>query len=484
MKHDSRYFAGINRAAILTCAAFLLLFQLKMIDDSDVFFQAKLGQLIIASGYLLDHEPYSYITSFSESIHIGWLAQILLAFSYNLGSWPAVRLLFSFILVVAFYVSSARITNNYWRSSISTSLFSVSAAISIAFLASLSNSSIRPQIVAFLCFAVLLRQLEQNQNFFSYLAFIPVGLLWQNSHPSLSLGMATCALYFGGNFLAFLFKEQNFSHCLHSLSLGSLCFLLQFVTPTGLDILRTTSSNVELSRNFLQISEWMPPWHPFVISAMITYWVALAFTVLALAKNYRTLRSQTLVPFVGFTALALYAARFAPIWAIYMIPLWINLIEQIKPTKLFAWVSISRSNFISLLAFCLCALLAIVCCSQKVISSDIPIAAISKLQTTVPNGNIYIYREWSGPLAFYGSAAWKFNIDGRIYLYSKDQWKSYINEALGQISIAELTARHQPTAFFLHKTYHKDLIELLRHEKGWEILWNQDNAVVFTRQIP
>ena len=61
-----------------------------------------------------------------------------------------------------------------------------------------------------------------------------------------------------------------------------------------------------------------------------------------------------------------------------------------------------------------------------------------------------------------GHPDWEVAIDGRLYLYSRQDWLNYSDAALGRLTLSDIMAKYRPDAFFLHPDFHTKLIAELR----------------------
>ncbi|NIP84805.1 MAG: hypothetical protein GTO03_04305, partial [Planctomycetales bacterium] len=60
--------------------------------------------------------------------------------------------------------------------------------------------------------------------------------------------------------------------------------LAQVATPMGWDIFALSRRNLTVSRDWLQVTEWLPPWSPTVLHAMLLFWLVLGMAVLLLFR--------------------------------------------------------------------------------------------------------------------------------------------------------------------------------------------------------
>jgi hypothetical protein len=455
------------------------LLQSKAIDDVDLFHQIRAGQLMLEQGRLTTGDLFTYTHAGEYIPPVGWLAQIILAVAFTLGSWAAVQGIHAFLMATAYLVA-------VWpafRERID--LFSITCAVALGFVVGLTNSSVRPQSFAACCFAILLGVVRPDMKITpKLLGLLPILILWQNAHPSLAVGVVALGAMALSSWILCLWKSSAKKPWGITL-VWVLVSLIQLATPMGYRIFRISKENLEISRNVLEVSEWLSPWNPSVREAMILFWVAMAISGIMLVRLRAKVKATDLALFIALTGLTLTSARFGLFWGIAMIPIWAKWIDQLKPRSWFQKLDTGRCSFrasIALLLIGLCTVIGITWISGQPAFSGIPIKGIQVLKSSLSKGRIYNYREWSGPLILEGSPDWRVAIDGRLYLYTKDEWETYNRAASGQIALFILLESHRPDVFFLHPTFQKMLIQLLRESPNWLEIYSDSICSIFTRR--
>src|SRR5262249_4718760 len=135
----------------VSCAMWLFI-QSRPIDDMDVFTQVRLGEMMLERAAFVTAEPFSYLHLRQPIGNPGWLAQMLFALLSRAGGWQLLRMTYAFGFALAFIFAARAIGP---RRPLNRPVVTAGAAI-LGFLASLSNSSVRPQGIALLCFAAIL----------------------------------------------------------------------------------------------------------------------------------------------------------------------------------------------------------------------------------------------------------------------------------------------------------------------------------------
>jgi hypothetical protein len=482
MKDDRAYRALWFVALPVT----ILILQTRFIDDLDMFTQVKLGLIELAEWRIVSTDLFTFTHNNQPFAPTGWIAQILFALSHQLAKWPGVQLLHVLLFSLGLTLSAHAALRILDRAKITPRPFVVIVSCVIAALVVYTNSGARPQSFAVFGFGLNLAVLESALPFpIKAAALLLSTIFWQNAHLSASIWLFTLGIIFLCRVI--LRSNQAAESPTRLLLLAALSGAALFITPLGADALNFGSTNARLSRELLGISEWLPPWAPLVYVAMVPFWVALALSLLGVAARWRTLPRTSFVVFCCFTALSLYAARFSLFWALIALPLWMQLLEQLLPTKLFknfnALAPAKSSAKILAAGLTLLFLLAPPFLRRQLINPLIPLSAIEDLHKQIPTARIYNYREWGGPLTWIGYPGWQLLIDGRLYLYSEQEWQEYNSAALGKIPVADIVAKHRPDIFVLHRTFHERLIELLKSDVGWKASNEAETFIVFERDI-
>ena len=82
-------------------------------------------------------------------------------------------------------------------------------------------------------------------------------------------------------------------------------------------------------------------------------------------------------------------------------------------------------------------------------------------------------------MIFTGHPDWLVTIDGRIYLYSLDDWQEYEDIARGLVPLQWILTKYQPDAFVLHPHFHRNLIRQLDENARHERIYGDGLCVVY-----
>lgn len=450
----------------------VLVAQLRPIDDLDLFWQLQLGRDMLEHRQLVAHDTFTYTHHGDEVPTFHWLWQVVFAGLHQLGSWPITQLVNACCFAGAFAIAALSAPANMRKP------FSLSCGVLLGFIAGLSQGSLRPQVVGLLGFAVILHLARCD---WSWKRRVPAAVLtllvWQNCHPSVLVALVP---------LSALMVANLRSPRWHWLALLlALVFLSQWATPVGTDALTWTRKNWEVSRELLRVSEWLPPWHDDVLAAMYGFWMALAVTIVLAVLVGRRIELAEGAVALAMTALALSSARFTLFWSVALVPIWVRWVELARPANTFSWSGEQPVSAHLGFAVFLLGLLAVGAFAHFAgvprFAAEIPLRGVAELKERLPRGRVYNYREWSGPLIWTNSPNWQLAIDGRLYLFTRDEWVNYQDIALGRVPLEEFERRHRPDALFLRPTFHRAFIEQLRGSATWREVYRDDSCVVFVR---
>jgi hypothetical protein len=459
------------------------IYLLSPVLDVDAFWQIRLGQLMQERRALITEDPFTYTHAGQSVPTIGWLAQLLLAGAYGAGKWPLVHFLNALLLAAAFAIAGWSAVRG--AGGAPAAPVAAAGAVTLGFLVSLSNCDVRPQTIGLVCFALFLRVCGASLPWPGRMALLALILaIWQNSHPSVSMAIVASAALAAG--AAIERRRGRPARAPGPYVVGLLLAIAsQLATPMGPAIFAVSARNVEVSRSWLRVSEWLPPWSEQVRAPMQMFWVALALSLGLMVRlaARRRLKLEHAVLFVAMTAMALVAARFALFWGLAMVSVWACWLEEVTSHRLLRWrgdASLATRAWAPAGALSLAMVLVLPPLLRgPVLHAELPVAGVAALKRALPTGRIYNVREWSGPLILAGSPPWQLAIDGRLYIFERSEWLEYESVVRGEIPLQLLLARHAPDAFFLSPQYQPELVRQLKAAPAWREVYADTSCIAF-----
>jgi len=466
-------------ALLVFFALIVLLLQLRPNGDVDVFWRIKIGQLALEQGGLVRTDQFTSKHAGEPTAPLSWLSEVFYALLYRLGSW---RLLSQAnALVIAAGLLIAALTVHRRETSIVANLL----GLALGLLVVLPHCQIRTQSFAVLWFALLMLVAQSRIRPGRKLVLAAAVLvIWQNMHPSVMIAVVALTALAAASWTRWLFDRRTDMPWIPTL-LVVLAVLCTMATPMGWAVFETSAQNSKLSRE-LGISEWMSIWNPAVRVPAMSVWVALLISLVLLARLRRRVRLEDLALFLALVAVSLPVYRLSLFLGVAMIPVWSQWIAAVLAADRPGRASEARVPALRAAGVASVVLTAALglppLLGTRIHSREMPLAAVERLGELGVRGVIYNYREWGGPLIWAGYPDWKVTIDGRLYLFTPEDWGRYRRIALGEVPVAEVDRRYHPDAFFLRPDYHRRFIRLLRDSGDWREVYTDENAVVFLRE--
>lgn len=451
---------------VLIPAAMLAILLERPIWDVDIFWQLKLGEMILARGAPVPTEPFA-ATHLGEPLPaVAWLGQVVMAEVRLTAGWTGLRLFDALCWLAGFLVVAAACRRR------GASVGGLALGLAVALYLALPTASIRPQTFAVLCFGLLLALIRLELRPWRTLAIaVPLFVLWQNLHPSVSVAAVTFGVRSAVGWGRWLARREGAPW--EDSALAALAGLAILATPDGWSAIRTSGENAQAS-TAMGVSEWLPLWHPVNHSGIAA--VALAAILAAGLVAYRWRRSdlREIAVALAFLALTVLVSRFVLFWAMTLIPVFARAIPPAaNPRRV--------SPFAALL------LLAIVAGTMPFLrptrfSPAIPLATIQALKDRAPAGTIFLHIPWGGPAIDIGYPAWVVAYDGRFYRYTPEELSLYRDISHDRVPLVDIVRRYRPVGFVLERDWNKSLIAELRADPAWQQVAEQGAAVAFVRR--
>jgi hypothetical protein len=455
---------------LVTPAAMLFALLQRPILDVDIFWQLRLGEMILRNGGPIKTEPFA-ATHLGEALApVAWLAQAVFAAVRQLGGWTGLRIFDASIWLGGFCVLAAVCRRR------GAAPLALLLALAVAFCLALPAASIRPQSFAVLGFGLLLALLRMQWSpAKTLLSAVPLFVLWQNLHPSVTVAAIALAATASVAWVRYFAHRRPSPPWLLS-ALTGLAALSVFATPAGFSILRTSAENARASIAG-GASEWLPIWSPINHQFV---WAVIATGAIAgwlLVRNPHRIDWEELAPAAALLIMTLTAYRFVLFWSLALVPVFARLGSEPEPRRRKSW---------SALVIAPAALAAAVALALLVrpthFAPSLPLAGINKLRETGVRGTVFDDPPLGGPLIDAGYPDWVVAYDGRYYRYSPEEWRRYRAMIRGLIGPEELDRIYHPAAYVLAPGWNDALITALRGDRNsWREVYADGACVVFVR---
>ena len=464
--------ATIRTAALALVPALLLfLLLLRPISDVDIFWQLKLGELILASGRPIAIEPFAATHLGEPLAAVAWLGQAVMAEARLLWGWTGLRV-FDALLWLGGFLAVGEAARRRGADPLAIAL-----ALALGFALALPAASIRPQSFAGLGFGLLLVLLHVPGSL-PRKALIGAILLvvWQNLHPSVSIAAVILGATAAAGWIGARLRWWTFDARLPAM-LAVLAGLAMFATPDGLSIVGISAENARASVAN-GASEWYPVWTP-VNRAFLPGFAGIALIAIAIVWRGRArIGPLEVIPALILLVLTAGAVRFAFFLGIALIP---PLALALMPGG-----HRHRASLTLLLATA-AALGASTLLAGAIrpthFAQDLPRPCLAALRATGVSGTIYAQAAWGGPAIDAGFPDWRVAYDGRYYRYPAAEWSQYHAAAAGKVGLDVLDRAYRPAAYLLKPVRDDGLIARLRGVPGiWRALDTPPGCAAFVRR--
>jgi hypothetical protein len=454
-----------NVALALLPAAMLCVLLLRAIWDVDIFWQLRLGDMILAAGKPILREPFA-ATHLGEPLPaVAWLGQAVFATARQLGGWTGLRLIDALCWCGGFWLVAAACRAR------GASAGHVAMGLILAFLAAWSAASVRPQSFGVLCFGALLALLKLELRLLATLCLAtPLLVLWQNLHPSVSIAAVALGAHAAGGWAAWL-RDRTLMKPWAATILIPIAFASMFATPDGLAVLAVSARNAQASIS-VGASEWLPLWVPS------NYMNAVPVIVVTLLVGRWVWRNGTAVSWpdaatmLVLLVLTVSAYRFVLFWAVAVVPVVATSGMQAgSPRRRLRWIALVAVALVALVTPWL---------RPTYFSDNLPLAAADRLRATSVRGTIFTEPEFAGVLIDTGYPRWTVSYDGRYYRYTDDEWGRYGQILDGSFGLRAIERLYHPAAFVLRPSHSTALCaQLDRRGSGWRRIWSDEGAAVW-----
>lgn len=447
--------------------------------DPDLWWHLQTGQDIVLSRAIPHVDIYSFTKAGSEWVTHEWLSEVFIYALYRGSGWGGLIFIFSGLITIALYITYRRCDGQPYVAGLA------------ALLAAASSSplyGIRPQMITFLfasIYIALLSRYERDGQSRPLWWMVPIMLLWVNFHAGYALGLALIGLY-----LISIALDRKWQLLRPPALLLVACTALVPVNPNGFRLFSYPLETLTSPAMFAYIEEWASPNFHEVTFLPLALLLFLLLGALALTPK-RVRAGELFLLFVtGFGALR--SVRHIPIFALIAAPifarhLW-HLIQSHGWDKSFTLREVPAP--LAGLAFSLVFLLAaatvgivrvkhFVSNQPAYEAKNYPQEAVNFLKAQQLPGPIYNRYVWGGYLIRKLYPKYPVYVDGRADVYGDafiietmrtDGGHPRWREPLERLAIR--TVLISPEA---------PLSSLLREDEKWNKVYEDGQAVIFTR---
>lgn len=451
-----------------------------LLQDSDTFWQIKMGQWIIANRAMPYSDFYSLLHQGESWISNAWLSQVLYALCYDQLGWTGPVILASIAVGLTFAILVLLLDEHF------EAAHSVLLAM-LAFVLCFSHLLARPHVLALpvmVAWAGVLMS-AANRSAPPSLLWLPLMTLWASLHGGFALGLALIApIALEAVWTAPAERRVALAARWALFALGAL--IACCCTPYGWNTLIAATRILSLGQLLSVISEWMPQnfssFTPFEASLLgllaLGYWrgvvlsipriLLLVLLVFMALTHVRNIEAYALVtPLVLAQPFATRKLAADPVnrWAgaFWSLP----YVSALTIAVLAGCVSASTLTYAGHHPFVFT-------------KRQTPVAALDLLQQ---RGTRRIFNAYAFGGYMIARDMPPF-IDGRAELYGEKLVMTYFNAVEGRRMDDLLTMLDEYHMEATLLTADSPAVLLMDHAPGWRRLYADDIAVIHVRDVP
>jgi len=466
------------------------------ITDPDFWWHLRTGQYILETRSIPYTDIFSSVKLGSEWVTHEWLSEVLTYWIFQASNYAGLIAFFALVVALSFFVTYQRCELR------APNAYVAGLALLLGTAATIPTWGVRPQMFSMLLAAVFLWVLDQHgQDKDSRLIWwlIPATALWANMHAGFPVGLVLILLTIIGIALdEYILQKRAIGQIWQRTQRLFLVWFLSIaavaINPNGLRLYSYPLETLR-SRSMMQyIQEWRPPdfQDPMFIGLIV--FIVATFCTLAVSSK-RALPSELVI--LSVTAAAtLRSARNAPFFALVATPilaghLWTRLAPYISDGQSVSKVgrqpgSRIRSVVIGSLLLVMVPLFA---AGLRIRNStriqpltearDFPYAAVEFIKSNNLTQPIFNEYHWGGYLIWKLYPQYRVFMDGRADVYGDQLLEEFFRIHDGDKDWRSLLDRYGIQSVVVSPD--TALASLLREDKSWKNVFEDQQTVIFTR---
>jgi hypothetical protein len=476
----------IERAAFIILFALLFALATRIPIDTDTWWHIRSGEHTLTQG-MITADPFSFTMRGEPWTNHSWGSQVILYAFWQVAGNFGLAIFTSLLATAGMYMVFRMSAGNVYLRALALVIGAATAAV---------FWSARPQMLSFFLSTVVLYVLYlYKRRQIDRLWLLPVVMLiWGNLHAGFSIGYILTAGVIGGEVLANIFNPQG-EHVIRWPRLRRLIVFavlsvpVLVINPYGLDMLAVPFQTVSIGALQEYIQEWNSPnfherqtW-PFI--------GLLLGTLGAVGASNKRLDWSDFALFAGTAFGAWLAGRNIAVFAVVATPILTYHLDAVLTER--GWVlntvkrptrQMARMNavMVALLVIGAAAKVLVVLDAETVAEAQaqfLPVDATEYLNAEGIGGPMFNSYNWGGYLILNAPQEPVF-VDGRTDLYGNEFLQTYFQTAVGGDGWRETLDDYDIQTVLVEAP--SGLARWLRDEPGWNLRYEDDLAVIFTRE--
>ncbi|HJP93167.1 MAG TPA: hypothetical protein VJ875_14510 [Pyrinomonadaceae bacterium] len=462
---------------------FLMIFALAVRQsafiDPDLWWHLQTGEDIVTSQTIPQTDIYSFTKAGSEWVTHEWLSEVFIYETFRTAGWAGLLIVFSTLITFAFYLTYRRCVGKPYIGAL---------AILLAVAAASPTLGVRPQMITLLfasIFVSLLTQYSNDGQIRRLYWLAPMMLLWVNFHAGYALGLGLIVLY-----AITLLLDRKWTLIPRLAAVGVACIAMVPLNPNGFRMFSYPLETLRSPSMAAFIEEWASPDFHKAMFLPLALFLFLLLGALALSPKRARLSEVFLVFVTGLAALR--SARHIPIFVLIAAPIFAQQVWELIRAR--AWdarlMAPQSSTSRTAVVFALLLLLAPAVLDVALVghfvanqaayeAKNYPRAAVDFIDSAKVPGPIYNRYGWGGYLIRRLHGEYPVYIDGRADVYGDKFMYETFNTYEGGAGWFEPLDRLAIRTVLISPDV--PLASLLRSDDQWQKVYEDNQAVIFTR---
>ncbi|MCH2210711.1 MAG: hypothetical protein MK110_05380 [Fuerstiella sp.] len=485
---------------VLTLGTLMItIFSSRPLWPTDLWDHVNYGSWMMAHGRIPYTEPLLALAEGVPVVTSAWLSQLGLFTLFSAYGFAGLQFAYGLLVVLPLGIVA---TGGVSRSG--SVVFGFVALFSCMALNWQQLLVIRPQLVGFLCYSMLVTWLLTVRRWRRAVwVLLPVMFgIWANSHGSFAIGLMTMALAGLAHAITIGVRTKSIGAGISNqrfvrlLLLTQLCAAAALVNPNGL-LIFTEVLRVGRHPNIESMFEWSPltlRMHQGRMAAALGL-----LLIVVLRWSPRRLRLDESILLVFTAGMTLWSSRMinwlAPVMGLTLAghgaAAWRRFRSIGRTTEMTQRTGLWGLANIGLcwIFFAMTTLGVQVVHGRRVsidraVSSQTPVSAAEFLnsQRSLPEGLVFCSAEWSGFLQRFGPKGFRPMVNLHVHVIPEQVWTHYQRLAAGSEDWRCLTEIYGVNLAVTDKSRHELLIDALRKSEHWVKVFEDAQTVIYKRE--
>lgn len=466
-----------------------------LLGDCRTGFQVRIGEYILKTSSVPKYDIFSFSPPSDKWIHTSWLSDVVTYLLHRTFGLTGIVIFYALMISIAYYLLF-KIIREYGVNIIFTTLI-----VLLVTLASALHWYARPHIfswILILLFYYILDCFWYKQK--DYLYILPlIMLLWVNLHGSFALGFVLIAIYLLGSLIS-IWHQPDKEQCMRKAKLLGLtsiaCILVSLINPCSYHVLFFPFKLVSDKLIMDNIVEFLSP--DFHKGTMMGFEFLLLLTIAILAISRNRLNFTEVILTLIFTHMALYSARYIPLFCIITAPILAKHAESILRESNGRIANFIKNRADSIAAtdassrgyvWIFVALFLVVAGVHNGIveyrfdEKRKPVAAVEFLKKESLKGNMFNNDEFGKYIIYSIFPEYKVFIDDRIGTpYDVGRLKEYLKVIYFEPGWERVIEKYNINWIIFNTN--SALSRFLLEKKEWKLIYSEEVASIFVRNNP